>query len=170
MKTENAITEYRNEIQTGGVVVGKWIRMLYDVLVQGFSENRWFYDERLAKNALGFIHRYCHHYKGVMAPRRMTLELWERAGISSIFGIVDGTGKRPFNQVFWPVGRKQGKTLIAGGIGTYMGYAAGNTAARSITWRRNWNRPTLRTVRWSLTYTRSRNWTRSPRARNTGVW
>ena len=99
--------------------------MLYDVLVQGFSENRWFYDERLAKNALGFIHRYCHHYKGVMAPRRMTLELWERAGISSIFGIVDGTGKRQFNQVFWPVGRKQGKTLIAGGIGTYMGYAAG---------------------------------------------
>lgn len=99
--------------------------MLYDVLVQGFSEYRWFYDERLAKNALGFIHRYCHHYKGVMAPRRMTLELWERAGISSIFGIVDGTGKRQFNQVFWPVGRKQGKTLIAGGIGTYMGYAAG---------------------------------------------
>lgn len=125
MKTENAIVEYRNEINTGGVVVGKWIRMLYDVLVQGFSENRWFYDERLAWNALGFIHRYCHHYKGVMAPRRMTLELWERAGISSIFGIVDGTGKRQFNQVFWPVGRKQGKTLIAGGIGTYMGYAAG---------------------------------------------
>lgn len=106
-------------------MVGKWIRMLYDVLMQGFSDCRWFYDERLAQNALGFIHRYCHHYKGVMAPRRMTLELWERAGISSIFGIVDGTGKRQFNQVFWPVGRKQGKTLIAGGIGTYMGYAAG---------------------------------------------
>ena len=125
MKTENAITEYWNEIQTGGVVVGKWIRMLYDVLLQGISENRWFYDDRLAQNAIGFIHRFCHHYKGQLAPRRFRLDLWERAGISDIFGIVDGEGKRQFSQVFWPVGRKQGKTLLAGGIGTYMGYAAG---------------------------------------------
>lgn len=125
VKTENAITAYWEEIQTGGVVVGKWIRMLYDVLMQGISENRWYFDERLADNATGFIERFCHHYKGQLAPRRIRLDLWERAGISSIFGIVDGEGKRQFSQVFWPVGRKQGKTLIAGGIGTYMGFAAG---------------------------------------------
>ena len=106
-------------------MAGKWIRMLYDVLMQGFSDKRWFYDERLALNAIGFIQRYCHHYKGQLAPRRIRLDLWERAGIADIFGIVDGSGKRQFSQVFWPVGRKQGKTLIAGGIGTYMGYAAG---------------------------------------------
>ena len=125
MKTGNAITEYWREINSGGVVVGKWVRMLYDVLMQGISENRWFYDDRLADNAVGFIERFCHHYKGQLAPRRIRLDLWERAGISDIFGIVDGEGKRQFSQVFWPVGRKQGKTLIAGGIGTYMGYAAG---------------------------------------------
>ena len=125
MKTENAITEYWKEINTGGVVVGKWIRLAYDVLMQGISEKRWFYEDRLAENAVGFIHRYCHHYKGTMAPRRIRLELWQRAGVSAIFGIVDGGGKRQFTEVFWPVGRKQGKTLIVGGIGTYMGYAAG---------------------------------------------
>ena len=125
MKTENAITAYWNEIQTGGVVAGKWIRMVYDVLMQGISENRWFFDDRLAENAIGFMHRYCHHYKGTMAPRRIRLELWQRSGISAIFGIVDGSGMRQFTEVFWPVGRKQGKTLIAAGIGTYMGYAAG---------------------------------------------
>ena len=48
MKTENAIVEYWNEIRTGGVVVGKWIRMLYDVLMQGISECRWFFDDRQA--------------------------------------------------------------------------------------------------------------------------
>ena len=125
MKTENAIAEYWGEIQSGGVVAGKWIRLAYDVLMQGVSENRWFYDDRLADNAVGFMHRYCHHYKGSMAPRRIRLELWQRAGISAIFGIVDGSGKRQFTEVFWPVGRKQGKTLVAGGLGTYMGYAAG---------------------------------------------
>ena len=125
MKTENAITEYWNEIQTGGAVVGKWIRQLYQVITDGLAEGRWFYDERLANNAIGFIQRYCHHYKGVLAPKRIRLSLWQRAAISVIFGIVDETGKRQFREVFWVVGRKQGKTLLAAAIASYMAYAAG---------------------------------------------
>jgi len=125
VKTENAITAYWEEIQTGGVVVGKWIRQLYDVIIRGIAEGRWKYDERLANNALGFIARYCHHYKGALAPRRITLSLWQRAAISLIFGIVDESGKRQFREVFWVVGRKQGKTLLAAAIATYMSYAAG---------------------------------------------
>ena len=122
---ENAILAYWDEIQTGGVNVGKWIRLLYDVILQGISENRWFYDERLAKNAIGFIERYCHHYKGKLAPRRIRLDLWERASISLIFGIVDSRGRRQFTEVFWVIGRKQGKTLLAAAIAAYMAYAAG---------------------------------------------
>ena len=125
MKTENAITEYWNEIQTGGVTVCKWIRQLYQVITDGIAEGRWSYDERLALNAIGFIERYCHHYKGKLAPRRLKLDLWERAAISLIFGIVDETGKRQFTEVFWVVGRKQGKTLLAAACATYMAYAAG---------------------------------------------
>ena len=125
MKTENAITEYWNEIQTGGVVVGKWIRQLYKVITEGITEGRWSYDDHLARNAIGFIERYCHHYKGKLAPRRLKLDLWERAAISLIFGIVDSCGKRQFTEVFWVVGRKQGKTLLAAACATYMAYAAG---------------------------------------------
>ena len=125
MKTENAITAYWEEMQTGGAVVGKWIRQLYDVIIKGIAEGRWKYDERLADNAIRFVERFCHHYKGVLAPRRITLSLWQRAAISLIFGIVDETGKRQFREVFWVVGRKQGKTLLAAAIATYMSYAAG---------------------------------------------
>ena len=125
MKAENAITAYWEEIQSGGVVVGKWIRLLYEVIIKGLAEGRWRYDERLALNALGFIERYCHHYKGVLAPKRLKLSLWQRAAISLIFGIVDENGKRQFREVFWVVGRKQGKTLLAAAIATYMSYAAG---------------------------------------------
>ena len=106
-------------------MVGKWIRQLYEVIIKGLEEGRWSYDARLADNAVGFIERYCHHYKGRLAPRRIRLDLWERAAISLIFGIVDGTGKRQFTEVFWVVGRKQGKTLLAAGCATYMAYAAG---------------------------------------------
>ena len=122
---ENAIAAYWEEIQTGGVTVGKWIRQLYEVIIKGLDEGRWFYNDRLAQNAIGFIQRYCHHYKGVLAPRRIKLSLWQKAAISLIFGIVDESGKRQFREVFWVVGRKQGKTLLAAAIATYMGYAAG---------------------------------------------
>ena len=125
VKTENAITAYWEEIQTGGVVVGKWIRMLYDVIIRGLAEGRWFYDEKLAQNAIRFIERFCHHYKGALAPTRIRLSLWERAAISLIFGIVDENRRRMFVTVFWAVGRKQGKTLLAAAVATYMAYAAG---------------------------------------------
>ena len=121
----NAILEYWNEIRTGGVNVNKWIRLLYDVIMQGLDEKRWFYDQRLADNALGFISRFCHHYKGTLAPRRIRLDLWERAAISLIFGIVDENVRRQFVTVFWAIGRKQGKTLLAAACATYMAYAAG---------------------------------------------
>ena len=125
MTAECAIFQYWEEINTGGVTVGQWIQLLYEVIIQGLNDKRWFYDKRLADNALEFIVRYCHHYKGKYAPRRITLELWEKAAISLIFGIVDAAGRRQFTEVFWVIGRKQGKTLLAAAIGTYMGYAAG---------------------------------------------
>ena len=98
---------------------------MYDVIIKGLAEGRWRYDEKLALNAISFIERFCHHYKGVLAPRRLKLSLWQRAAISLIFGIVDGEGRRQFREVFWVVGRKQGKTLLAAAIATYMSYAAG---------------------------------------------
>ena len=123
--TENAILAYWGEIQSGGVTVGRWIKLLYEVILQGLSERRWFYDQRLAGNAVGFIERFCHHYKGKLAPGRIVLSLWERASIGLIFGIVDAEGRRQFAEVFWLVGRKMGKSLLAGAIGNYMAYAAG---------------------------------------------
>ena len=125
LTAESAILQYWNEIDSGGVNVGKWIRLLYEVILQGLEEKRWFYDHRLAMNAVTFIERYCHHYKGKLAPRRIRLSLWEKAAISLIFGIVDAQGRRQFTEVFWLIGRKMGKTLLAAAIATYMAYAAG---------------------------------------------
>ena len=122
---ESAILEYWNEIETGGVNVGKWIRLLFDVILQGLSEHRWYWSQELADNALGFIGRYCHHYKGKLAPRRIKLSLWERALISLIFGIVDDAARRQFTEVILVIGRKMGKTLLVAAIATYMAYAAG---------------------------------------------
>ena len=125
MNEESAVLQYWNEIQTGGINAGKWIRMLYDVILQGLTEHRWYWSQRLADNALNFIERYCHHYKGKLAPQRIKLSLWERATISLIFGIVDDAARRQFAEVLLVIGRKMGKTLLVAAIATYMSYAAG---------------------------------------------
>ena len=125
MNDENAILAYYQGIRDGSIVVGRWVRMLYETIIEGLESKRWFFDQRKATNAIRFMEKFCHHNKGPLAPQRLKLSLWERAGISCIFGIVDKEGLRQFKEVFWMVGRKQGKTLIASGIGNYMAYVAG---------------------------------------------
>lgn len=125
MSGENAILQYYQAIMNGGVVVGDWIRKLYTVIVEGLESKRWFFDHRKANNCIRFIETFCHHNKGPLAPGKIKLSMWEKAALSLIFGIVDADGKRQFSEVVLIVGRKQGKTLLAGGIGNYMAYAAG---------------------------------------------
>ena len=122
MNAESAILQYWNEIKSGGVNVGKWIRMLYDLILQGLSEHLWYYSHERAENAIRFIERYCHHYKGKLAPQRIKLSLWERATITLIFGIVDDNARRLFVEVFLLIGRKQGKTILCGAICTYLAF------------------------------------------------
>ena len=125
MSDENAILQYYQAIMNGSVVVGEWIKKLYDVIVDGLESKRWYFDPRKANNCIRFIETYCHHNKGPLAPGRLKLSLWEKASLSLIFGIVDAEGHRQFSEVVLIVGRKQGKTLLAGGIGNYVAYAAG---------------------------------------------
>ena len=122
---ENAILAYYQGIQDGSICVGKWIRMLYEKILDGLENKRWYYDQRKASNCIRFMETFCHHNKGPLAPQRIKLSLWEKANLSLLFGIVDKDGARQFTEAVWIVGRKQGKTLIAGGVGNYMAYAAG---------------------------------------------
>ena len=125
MSGENCILQYYQAIMDGSVTVGAWVRKLYEMILDGIESKRWFYDHRKAQNCIRFIETYCHHNKGPLAPQRITLALWQKAALSLIFGIVDADGKRQFTEVLFIVGRKQGKTLLAGGVGNYVAYAAG---------------------------------------------
>ena len=125
MNEENAIYTYYQGIQDGSITVGKWIRLLYELIIDGLENGRWRFDQRRANSAIGFIERYCHHYKGALAPNRIKLSLWQKAALSLMFGIVDDDGIRQFTECDFVVGRKCGKTLISAGIETYFGYTAG---------------------------------------------
>jgi len=125
MNEENAIYSYFQQIQDGSITVGKWIRLLYETIIDGLESKRWYFNQRRANTVIGFVEKYCHHYKGELAPGRIKLALWQKAALSLMFGIVDADGIRQFTECMLVVGRKCGKTLIAAGIETYFGYAGG---------------------------------------------
>ena len=79
--------------------------------------------------AVNFLEAFLHHNKGHLAPGLVKLELWQKAMISCIFGLVDSEGLRKFKEVLCVVGRKCGKSLLASGIAEYMAYADGEPGA-----------------------------------------
>ena len=64
MSDENAILQYYQAIMNGSVVVGKWIKKLYDVIVDGLESKRWFFDPRKATTASGSLRRTATTTKG----------------------------------------------------------------------------------------------------------
>ena len=126
---DNYILAYYQGIQNGSIVVGKWIRKLYTKIVRGIEDGTYLFNQKKANNAISFIEKFCHHNKGKLAPGRITLDLWQKAFISCLFGIVDPNGNRHFREVVLVVGRKCGKTLLAAAIMTYMVFADGEYGA-----------------------------------------
>ena len=121
------IHEYYHKMQTGEVVVGKWIRLLYDQIVTGLRDGLFYYDGAKANKAITFIETFCRHTKG--RNDYITLELWQKATVCLMFGIVDENGLRVFREVFLVMGRKNGKSLLASAIIAYVKYLDGEYGA-----------------------------------------
>lgn len=121
----NYINQYYQGIKDGSIIAGKWIRMLYSLIVSRIESGEYIFDEKKADKAIRFIEKFCRHNKGKLAPQTIKLSLWEKAFISLLYGIVDGSGRRQFTEIALFIGRKMGKTLIAAGIITYEAYVDG---------------------------------------------
>ena len=120
----NYILEYYQGIKDGSIVTSKWVTMIYDIIVEGLESKRWIFDQKKANRAIRFIETRCHHSEGALAPKKLKLELWQKAIVSAIFGIIGEDGFRQFREVLIVVGRKNGKTLFASAIMEYMIYLA----------------------------------------------
>lgn len=127
---KNCIFAYYQEIVDGTATVGKWVRLLYEYIIKGLQERRFFYSHKKAAAAIMFIEQFCHHHEGELAPGRIHLELWQKALISAIFGLVDETGARQFREVFVVIARKNGKTLLAAAIAAYCTFLDGEYGGR----------------------------------------
>ena len=122
---DNYIFAYYQKIKDGSIIVGQWIRMLYEIIVSGIEDGTYHFNQQKANRAIKFIETFCRHNKGKLAPSQFILSLWEKAFISCIYGIVDENDKRIFREIVLFVGRKCGKTLIGAAVIVYEAYVDG---------------------------------------------
>ena len=127
---QDYILTYYQRIQDGTETAGRWIMDWYALVVSGLQEKRWFFDRKKAAKAIRFVENFCRHHEGPLAPKLIRLELWQKAFLSVIFGILDDEGFRQFREIVLEIARKNGKTLIAAAIAAYMMYLDGEYGAR----------------------------------------
>ena len=116
----NYIYEYYQKICDGSIVVGKWVRLVYDIVIDDIKSKKYTYDAKKAKKAILYIENYCRHHEGELAPQHLKLELWQKALVSCIFGLVDDDGNRHYREIMVIIARKNGKSLLASAISSYM--------------------------------------------------
>ena len=132
MQSKNYINIYYQQIKDGSVTVGRWIEKWYEYIVHGLEWKKFFFDQKKAARAIAFIQQYCRHHEGPLAPQLITLEVWQKALISVVFGVMDADGLRQFREVLVVMGRKNGKTLLDAAIAVYMMIADGEYGARAF--------------------------------------
>lgn len=116
----NFIRQYHDNIQSGKIIAGKWIKCLYDYITKGLENGLFFFDQNKADDVIDWVENNCYHTEGPLAPNLLKLELWQKALLSVMFGIVDDKGKRIFREVVLVVSRKNGKSLLASAIANYV--------------------------------------------------
>ena len=73
----NYIYQYYQGIKDGTYTVGLWTTLIYEYIVHGLQDKKFFFDQKKANHAIDFIETFCRHAEGPLAPGKIKLELWQ---------------------------------------------------------------------------------------------
>ncbi|WP_334068747.1 terminase large subunit [Burkholderia cepacia] len=119
--------KFAREVVRGKRVACRYVQLackrhLDDLAASRKKDFRWKFDPEAAERKLELI-ELLPHTKGEWAfkGQLVTLEPWQKFGLMATFGWVNKrTGKRRFRESYWEVPRKNGKSVIAAGVGIGM--------------------------------------------------
>ena len=125
-------TRYAEDVVAGKIVAGPWVRLAcqrhLDDLKHGPKRGlRW--DLDACNRVLRFFEEFLFLAEGQHAGRPFKLRPWQAFIIGSIFGWKGRDGFRRFGTAYVEVGKGNGKSPLAGGVGLYLTMADGEAAA-----------------------------------------
>lgn len=124
----NPLIEYWEYLNKHPEKAGKKIHIQVNRLVKDITDitSDVFFDCSKSNHAIEFIENFCRNIKGKTAGKLVVLDLWEKAFIGAIFGIVyKSTNLRRTNRAILIIAKKNGKSLLASAIALYMQIADG---------------------------------------------
>lgn len=120
IRNVNYIAKYWKAIQSGKVEVSEKVRLTMRELidVQEGKVPGYHFDVKLANKPIFFIESYCKQSKGTIGEP-IKLELFEKAVIQAVYGVVDNHGLRRTHELLWIMGRKNGKSTVLSALALY---------------------------------------------------
>lgn len=119
--------KFARDVVAGRIVMCRWVRLACQRHLDDLAQSRtrsykYKFDAAAAQQKLTLI-ELLPHTKGEWGFKRqlVTLEAWQKFGIACTFGWKHKkSGLRRFRESYWEVSRKNGKSVIAAGIGISM--------------------------------------------------
>jgi phage terminase large subunit-like protein len=126
--------KYARDVVAGRINVCRFVRLacqrhLDDLKKAKAKSYPYRYDKDAGERVCFFISHLV-HTKGEWAGRRIELEPWQCFILTVVFGwLRKKNGLRRFREVYEEVPRKNGKSIITGGVALYLGFADGEPEA-----------------------------------------
>lgn len=121
-RAAHAVDRYARAVTDGTVVAGPLVRAACRRHLADRRRRAWVFDEARADHAIDFFEQFLRLPDLTDAwgdPRPFTLAPWQQFIIGSLFGWVDKRGLRRFRDAYIEVGKGNGKSPMAAGIGLY---------------------------------------------------
>jgi phage terminase large subunit-like protein len=115
------VTDYAEQVVGGRIVTGTPVRLACERHLRDLQNPNLRFDEEKADLAIDFFQALTHS-KGEWAGTPVLLEPWQKFIIGSIFGWFRQDGTRRFRKTYTEVARKNGKSLIAAGVGLLLAF------------------------------------------------
>ncbi len=122
--TKSTVTEYADSVVSGDVLVGKLVRLACDRHLRDLEtghERGIQFDEDAAETAIVFF-TFLKHSKGEWAGQSFLLAPWQQFIVGSLFGWMRMDGTRRFRTAYNEMGRKNGKSTLAAGVGLLLAF------------------------------------------------
>lgn len=131
MAIEFAAERYVDDVLSGRQVACRWVRLACERHRKDLEtghERGLYFDDTAAKVAIAFF-AVVRHWKGEWAGKPISLEPAQQFWVWSLFGWKREDGSRRFRTGYLEVGRKNGKTTLAAGVGLYLAFVEGEPGA-----------------------------------------
>lgn len=132
VRTVNAVTTYAEDVVCGRVVTGRLVKLAAERhlrdLETGHERGLWF-DEDAAESVFEFFEQFLRLAEGEHEGQPFILQPWQKFVIGSVFGWKMANGYRRFRTLYGEIGKGNGKSPMAAGIGLFGLIGDGEAAA-----------------------------------------